>query len=415
MGGLLLLCKKTATLVLSVLLLVAFVRPIPASAIDGFDQARDFVNSLQADVPNIGHDIFFVLPTNSQQIDPGTWITLDFPNYMAVTSPSTIVGGFGTPTFSVAGTRVQITNMSLLPGTGLGIVGIFATNPHPNIGNQVILSVSDDQGVTQVRNQITLIPTYYGAFVNVSAVVQSPLSGLSISGYTSPNSFVTLTEESTVVGTTVSSGTGFFVFTLSGLPPGAHTYRVNSTDGGHLSTAQTTLSLFLLPNAVTTASGLLLSPTITLDKSEINPGDTLTISGTAKPNSQINLFVEAPLRSYTANTDNNGAWSYTLPHSETLQFSPGQYQAYTVVQDSIGNQSVVSPTSTFTVKAPNSTNPPPACNISHGDLNCNGITNLVDFSILLFHWHTNHKVADINGDGQVNLTDFSIMMFYFKR
>lgn len=415
MEGALLLCKKIATLCFGVLIILASLRPMPVAAIDGLDQARDFVSSLQADVPNIGHDIYFVLPPDAQQIDPGTWITLDFPNYTNVTPANAVVGGFGTPTFSQSGTRVQITDLILLPGTGLSIIGIFATNPHPNVGDQVILSISDDQAVTQVRNQVTLLPTYTGAFVNVSAIVDSPLSGLHITGLTGPSAFVTLSEDSNVLGTTVSSGTGFFSFVLSGLPPGSHIYRLNSTDANNLSTSQTTLSLFLLANSVTTASGIILSSTITLDKPEINPGDTITMSGTAAPNMQINLFVEAPLRSYTATSANDGTWSYTIPGSETSQFNPGQYQTYTVVQDTIGNQSVVSPTANFLVKSADTSNPPPNCDISHGDLNCNGITNLVDFSILLFHWHTNHRVADINNDGAVNLTDFSIMMFYFSR
>jgi hypothetical protein len=46
-----------------------------------------------------------------------------------------------------------------------------------------------------------------------------------------------------------------------------------------------------------------------------------------------------------------------------------------------------------------------------GDLNGDVKVNLVDFSILLFHWNTDHPIADLNGDGKVNLTDFSILLF----
>jgi hypothetical protein len=45
------------------------------------------------------------------------------------------------------------------------------------------------------------------------------------------------------------------------------------------------------------------------------------------------------------------------------------------------------------------------------DLNNDGKVNLVDFSILLYHWGTDHAIADLNSDGRVNLTDFSILLF----
>jgi hypothetical protein len=51
----------------------------------------------------------------------------------------------------------------------------------------------------------------------------------------------------------------------------------------------------------------------------------------------------------------------------------------------------------------------------NSDLNRDGKVNLVDFSILLFHWNTDggrsDPPADINQDGRVTLTDFSILIF----
>jgi len=51
------------------------------------------------------------------------------------------------------------------------------------------------------------------------------------------------------------------------------------------------------------------------------------------------------------------------------------------------------------------------------DLNQDGKVNLVDFSILLFHWGgtggSSNPPADINHDGKVTLTDFSIMVFHW--
>ena len=45
------------------------------------------------------------------------------------------------------------------------------------------------------------------------------------------------------------------------------------------------------------------------------------------------------------------------------------------------------------------------------DLNGDGKVNLIDFSILLFHWGKLYAPADLNRDGTVDLPDFSILLF----
>jgi hypothetical protein len=49
------------------------------------------------------------------------------------------------------------------------------------------------------------------------------------------------------------------------------------------------------------------------------------------------------------------------------------------------------------------------------DLSSDGIVDIVDFSILMYHWGTSNATADINHDGTVDLADFSIMMYYWNR
>jgi len=48
-----------------------------------------------------------------------------------------------------------------------------------------------------------------------------------------------------------------------------------------------------------------------------------------------------------------------------------------------------------------------------GDLNGDGKVNLVDFSIMLFHWQGKNDNADQNDDGIVNIIDFSILLFWW--
>lgn len=414
MGGLINRALRTVTILVSAALVAAPFFPMAVRASGGLELARDNVTSLEPGTPNVSHDIYFVLPADSQQIRPTDYILMEFTNYTDIVPPVAVVGTFNQPTITLVGKTVRFTDMVVLPGTGLTFVGGNTTNPQSGT-NQITVKIAADVNGTIVRNQQVIVPTTGGTFATASAIVQSPLSSISITGDTAPNVFVTLSEGAGILGTAGADNQGFFHFSINGLDPGNHTFGIYSTDALGRTTAQTTITLFLLASNVTTASGILLSSTIQLDQTEINAGDPITVSGTAKPNSQINLFVEAPLRAYTATTDSAGNWAYTIPGTETATYTPGQYQVYTVVQDGGGNQSIVSPTLNFRVKSPDSSNPPPACDIRHGDLNCDTRTNLVDFSILLFHWRTNHRVADINNDGNVNLTDFSIMMFYYAR
>lgn len=170
----------------------------------------------------------------------------------------------------------------------------------------------------------------------------------------------------------------------------------------------------MLPGTAYTVSGILLSPTISIDKTEITPGETITVTGKSKPRIAVDTVTQPVVNTYNSASADDGSWTYTIPGAVTALLAPGVYQLRSQATDG-GNLSLFSPTVNFTVRAPDTDNPPPACDISHGDLNCDTRVNLKDFSILLTHWNTNHRKADIVADGIVNLKDFSRMMFYFQK
>ena len=393
-----------------------FIFPHSALAANILPDLKFTASNTTPNASNIDASISFTLPINDEQIHPSDYILIDLPNYSAITAPLYVEGAYGTPQSSVSGNRVSITNIAVLPGNNVNIVGIKFTNPAVGATQALTLSISDDANGVIIRNRQTVFVNNDGPLIAVTVTIINELSSLILSGYTGPNDFTTLTEGTNTIATTSANASGYFSFSLSGLTPSGHTYLLSSTDSSNQTTSQSSQQVFLLPSTLTSVTGILLSPTIILNKAAINSGDTLIASGTAKPLSTINLFIESPLRSYTVQTDATGLWSYTVAATDTATWQPGQYRAYTNVEDVSGNQSIVSPTINFTVGQAIDTNNPPACgNISHGDLNCDGKTNLTDFSILLFYWHTNKHKADINSDGAVNLTDFSIMMYYFQR
>ena len=390
--------------------------PVPVSALGTLDAAKDIINGDQPVVSGITHDITFALPADAQQVTPSDYIFVNLPNFTNVTAPTSSEGIYGTPIFSVSGTVASMTNVAILPGVGVRIYGITATNPQPNTIPSVIISVASDAAGTVIRNRAYTEASYGGTFITASASVTSLQSSINISGYTAPNAFVTITENGSVAGTSVAAANGFFSFPLNGMDAGSHTYSVSSVDQQNSATSETLISLFLTASTLTSVSNVILSPSFSIDKAMLAPGDVLTLSGMGKPSSQINIFTESPLKSYGTTTNANGIWSFPLSGTETASYNPGQYRGYANIQDAGGNQSIASLTRNFVVTSPaDLNNPPPACDISHGNLNCDGVVDLTDFSILLYHFNTNHKVADINSDGVVDLTDFSIMMYYFQR
>ena len=137
------------------------------------------------------------------------------------------------------------------------------------------------------------------------------------------------------------------------------------------------------------------------------------IAGETVPDSSVTISINSPLIQLSTTSDNNGNFSYT--YTDTADMNPGDYQATAIVQTQTSYESSNSLAVDFTIlSATSPTNPQePACNISTGDLDCDGKVDLTDFSILLYYWGTNSALADINGDGIVNLVDFSIIMYYW--
>lgn len=410
--------RISAGLLSFILLFVSGYFAIPkANAISGLELARDIVSSTNTGTAYIQHEITFTLPVSAQQIRPADSILIEMPSYQNIILPTSFVGWYGQPLVSLEpGNTIKMTNVVMLPGTNVAIYGLIADNPGYESGFPITIKIGYDlNGNFIIRNKQTIVPSEASYYISVGAQIITPYTALDISGYSSPDSFISMSESGSIVGTTSTDMSGAFTMSLTAIESGAHAYTLGGSDSDNLSTTQTTVNVFLPDGRLTIVRGILLSPTITGNQTQIKPGDPITFHGKAKPQSNLNLFIESPLRSYSVLTDVDGKWSYTVIGDETKNYSPGEYRAYSIVQDEFSNQSSVSPTYNFAVINDDTDNPAPACDISKGDLNCDGKTNLTDFSILLFHWKTNHKKADINKDGSVNLTDFSIMMYYFKR
>jgi hypothetical protein len=161
-----------------------------------------------------------------------------------------------------------------------------------------------------------------------------------------------------------------------------------------------------------TLSNINVMPSIRVAPNPVEPGQTLTISGYALPSAVITIENQQDkssmsLKTYTANSDVNGAWSLTV---DTAGFQKGTYKVRAKAKQEAGDL-VQTNFSGYTFYGVGEAAAQPRTS----DLNRDGKVNLIDFSILLFWWNTaggnSNPPADINGDGKVSLTDFSIMIF----
>jgi hypothetical protein len=399
-------------LLLLVSIIAAVCMPARASAFGSLDNPKDVLNT--ASLGSFAqHSIAFGLPVNALPITENDFILIDMPYFSGITVPTYLSGNYlGTPTFTTIDKRIRITGIKLAPGEYLQINGVTAFNPVNFHQFDVYIRISSDIDGAAIRNQAHVIASSTDGSIVVSATIEAMVGTLRISGFASPGLFITFSEGGTVIGTTVANPNGTFIQSFPGISPVVHTIVIFGTDPLNRVTSSTTIEVFTRPYEITSVAGIILPPTLSLNKSTIFRGEQLVVSGSSVPGFKVIVFSEPPVRTYETTGLEDGNFSVTL--SDTSQLELGDHKVYALVQDTYGSQSLFSVTLFFKVVEEQTSPPGPPCDIAKADLNCDLTVNLIDFSILLYYWGTNSPQADINKDGNVNLIDFSIMMFYWN-
>jgi hypothetical protein len=401
--------KLAASLI--ILPLIASLFSSPAAAVEGLGNVSVVINDDTVGA-NSQASVRFSLPVNSAQVNTTDYIQVFFGDFTNVSAPSSMTGQFGgTPSFSVSGNYARVTGITVTPGAYVTIEGITATNPNLSTNFQVIVLITEDEDGLIVKNTGNAIATETAGTVSVSASIDTPQGRLRIEGYTAPGTFIVFTENDAIIGTDVASSNGFFSQVFPGMVVITHNITLYGVDLLNLVTSPIPLEIYTPTGQEITISDLILSPTLSLADTIVPQGDDLVASGTAIPNGAVTIFTDTPLRTYYATASATGYWNYTI--TNTAEYVPGDYRIYALVQDDLGAQSLNSNSIGFTIGS--GTDPVgTACgDISRGDLNCDDIINLTDFSIMMYYWGSANLSSDINGDGTVNLTDFSIMMYWW--
>ena len=231
---------------------------------------------------------------------------------------------------------------------------------------------------------------------------------VNISGRAYPSRTINFILDSESVGSVQANSSGAFSFSTKS-SPGTATLGVWATDSAGTKSVTLSNTFDITQGAVTNLNDIILPPSLKVSKANINPGETITVSGQAVPNATINLYVDrntTPVATGVALA--NGTWS--------IQYSTARLSTneHTLRARSISGTPPLTTQSSFssTVQLFVGVN---GQSSTPSDLNRDTKINLTDFSILIFWWQSaggdSDPPADINGNGRVSLEDFSILLF----
>ena len=226
-----------------------------------------------------------------------------------------------------------------------------------------------------------------------------------IQGKAYPLSSVTVLQDGKIVTTTIADSQANFKVEITDITAGTWTFGIWAEDKEGKKSITFSFTTSVTSGMTTTVSGIFLPPTIEIDKTLVQRGETLNILGITAPQSEISIFVSSPeiIKKTKAGTD--GLWFHPF---DTTPLDEGSHATRAKATSPEGLLSTFSQTLAFSVGREI------VLITKRGDINGDGRTNLVDFSILLYNWGIpKNPAADLNSDGKVNLTDFSIMLYYW--
>lgn len=217
-----------------------------------------------------------------------------------------------------------------------------------------------------------------------------------------PDAILTLLKNDRVTATFSAESSGLFKKELTGIREGTYTFGIWAEDTEGRRSVTQSFTIDLVRRATTTISGIFIPPTISLAPTQIERGEKVNIFGQVFPKSQVNIFISPKEIVRETIASLQGKWALEL---DTGLLEEGEHNVRAKAFFGDGEQSPFSQTISFLVLFPK---------CKGADLNFDGKINLVDFSILLYFWHSispENRCVDINQDGMVNIVDFSIMMF----
>lgn len=311
-------------------------------------------------------------------------------------------------------------NSSTRTGLSNGTTYYFIVRVKDIFGNYI--ATSSEVAAIPVASTVYPTPSNSGGGGGGGGVIIPPSSGSTkviIKGRAYPKASITVFRDGTTIATPISDDSGSWQVETT-VVGGIYTFSSYAVDKDNRRSLTTSFTANVPTGQTTTLSDIIIAPTIGADKSEVKSGNDIKFFGFGYPQSDVNIVVNSEVTIIDkTQSDKFGFWSYVL-NSKPLEIGSHTSKSQVVAPDS-----VISPFSeslAFKVGDKDipfgklSTVTPSSCS-KNGDLNNDGRTNIIDFSILLFFWNQKtpkNACADINKDNVVNIFDFSIMLFWWN-
>ena len=231
------------------------------------------------------------------------------------------------------------------------------------------------------------------------------------SGRAYPKSTVTLLKDAQVAATTIAGADANFQMSVSNFSPGNYIFSIYSEDTKGLRSSLLSFPVSVTAGASTNVSGIFITPTIDVDKTEVKKGDNIAIFGQSTPKSEIVIQVNSDETFFDKKiSDENGAYLFNFDTS-VLELGQHSTKSKTSLNGEISSFSKVVG---FTVGAKNVLNKVKT-DVTKSDVNDDHKVNLVDFSIVSYWYKRPNPPAtvDLNRDGKIDLKDFSIMAYHW--
>lgn len=245
-----------------------------------------------------------------------------------------------------------------------------------------------------------------------------PSTNVVFKGSAYPGSRVLVLKDAQVVGNAVAGADGAFQVSVSGMSGGSYAFSLYAEDTSGVRSSSLTFPLSITANITKQVTGILISPTISANKSEVKKGDPITISGFAVPNSQVAISVKPNGGTeliFTRTADSAGRYSISL---DTTSLAVDTYVAK--AKSGTGTETTAFGNAISFIVGTKNVDSLRTNSFLKGDLNKDDKVNLVDFSIAAY-WYKRTlseefvptEVERLNGDGKVDLVDFSIIAFHW--
>jgi hypothetical protein len=235
---------------------------------------------------------------------------------------------------------------------------------------------------------------------------------VNFSGMGYPLSKIVILQDGVQVVNTIADPSANFSASVTGLSQGTYTFAVYAQDKNGNRSAMFSFPVYITTGATINIGGIILAPTIDVERIQVRRGDNEPIFGFTVPNSKVNITVHSDDVHFVSATANaSGAYLYNF------DTTPLEYGDHNAKSRALFDQKVSAETNpvSFLVSTESKIKTP-SCSTLVGDINCDGKVNLVDFSILAY-WYKKGTLppanVDLNSDGKINLVDFSIMAYHW--